>query len=192
MIKIEEIKDIAKGKYLSLKEVFFNYKGKKKRWEVCSSMNSVSILIYNKDLNSLILVKQFRLPVYLKNNDGYTLELCAGLCDKDKDKVEIAKEEVLEECGYEVESSSLKEITSTWASVGTNAARQTIFYVEVDESQRVNSGGGIDDEDIEVVFIKAKEVEKVIFDENIVLTPGAKFALFWWLHYKKEKNETYF
>ena len=95
-----------------------------------------------------------------------------------------SKEEVIEECGYDVEVSKFKSITSTWASVGTNAARQTIFYVEVDESQRVNSGGGIDDEDIEVVFIKAKEVEKVIFDENIVLTPGAKFALLWWI-YKK-------
>jgi UDP-sugar diphosphatase len=131
------------------------------------------------------LVKQFRLPVYLKNNDGYTLELCAGLCDKDKDIKTIAKEEVLEECGYDVDESDITKITSTWASVGTNAANQTIFYVEVTQSQKVHQGGGIDDEDIEIVEIKSKDVEKTIFDESVVLTPGAKFALLWWLHYKR-------
>jgi len=138
-------------------------------------------LIYDKDLDSIILVKQFRLPVYLKNENGFTYELCAGLCDKDKSNIEIAKEEVLEECGYDVEVERLKKITSTWASVGTNAARQEIFYVEVGSEDKVNNGGGIDDEDIEVIAVKRDEVEKFIFDESIVSTPGAKFALMWWI-----------
>ena len=185
MIKIKKINTLCKGKFLELKEVFFRYKDKDKRWEVCSSMNSVSILIYNRDLDSIVLVKQFRLPVFLKNQDGFTYELCAGLCDKDKSNIEIAREEVLEECGYDVEVDRLKKITSTWASVGNNAAKQEIFYVEVENKDKVHSGGGIDDEDIEVVYIKSNDIEKMIFDESIVLTPGAKFALMWWLHYKK-------
>ena len=185
MIDIKKINILCKGKFLELKEVFYRYKNQNKRWEVCSSMDSVSILIYDKDLDSIILVKQFRLPVYLKNNDGFSYELCAGLCDKEKDNIEIAREEVLEECGYDVESNRLKKITSTWASVGTNAARQTIYYVEVTQKDKVNEGGGLEDEDIEVVEIKSSEVEKFIFNEDIVLTPGAKFALMWWLHYKK-------
>ncbi|WP_456471138.1 NUDIX domain-containing protein [Caminibacter sp.] len=185
MIKIEKINELCRGKFLTLKEVFFNYKGKKRRWEVCTSMDSVAILIYDKDLESVVLVKQFRLPVFLKNRDGYTYELCAGLCDKDKCSLEIAREEVLEECGYDVESERIEKITSTWASVGTNAANQTVYYVEVTQNDKVNEGGGIDDEDIEIVEIKKNNVEKFIFDENKVITPGAKFALMWWLHYKK-------
>ncbi len=184
MIKIEKINTLCKGKFLELKEVFYKYKNKHKRWEVCSSMNSVSILIYDVDLDAIILVKQFRLPVYLKNRDGFTYELCAGLCDKDKCNIEIAKEEVLEECGYDVEASRLKKITSTWASVGTNAAQQEVFYVEVTQKDKVNEGGGLEDEDIEVIELKSSEVEKFIFDESIVLTPGAKLALLWWLKYQ--------
>jgi UDP-sugar diphosphatase len=180
LIEIEKISILGKGKFLELKEVFFNYFGKKRRWEVCSSHDSVAILIYDKDLDALILVKQFRLPVYLKNGNGYTLELCAGLCDKNKSNVEIAKEEVLEECGYDVDVKSIRKITSTWASVGSSAARQEIFYVEVDGSMKVNEGGGIDDEDIEVMVIPSNEVYNKIFDENTVLTPGAKFAMLWW------------
>ena len=188
MINIKKINTLCKGKFLELKEVFYKYKDKDKRWEVCSSMDSVSVLIYDIDLDSIILVKQFRLPVYLKNSDGFSYELCAGLCDKNKCNIEIAREEVLEECGYDVKVDRLKKITSTWASVGTNAARQTIYYVEVTQQDKVNEGGGLEDEDIEVIELKSDEVEKFIFDENIVLTPGAKFALMWWLHYKKERG----
>ncbi len=188
MIDIKNINTLCKGKFLELKEVFYRYKDKDKRWEVCSSMDSVSILIYDRDLDSIILVKQFRLPVFLKNNDGFTYELCAGLCDKDKCNIEIAREEVLEECGYDVESNRLEKITSTWASVGSSAARQEIFYVEVTQKDKVNEGGGLEDEDIEVIELKSEKVEEFIFDESIVLTPGAKLALLWWLN-NKMKNE---
>lgn len=43
---------------------------------------------------------------------GYTLELCAGIIDKNKPLVQIAQEEVLEECGYSVPLAKLERITS--------------------------------------------------------------------------------
>ena len=187
MINIQKINTLCKGKFLELKEVFFKYKGKPKRWEVCSSFNSVSILIYNKDLDSIILVKQFRMPVYLKNNEGFTYELCAGLCDKNMSEEMTAKEEILEECGYDIDVFRLRKITSTFSNVGSNGSKQSIFYVEVENKDKVHNGGGIDDEDIEVIELKSKDVEKFIFDENKISTPGAKFALLWWLNYKEKK-----
>ena len=188
MIKIKEIKEKCKGRFLSLKEVFYEYKGKNKRWEVCSSMDSVSCLIYDKDKDALVFVKQFRLPVYLKNSDGFTYELCAGLCDKNLCSVDTIREEIFEEVGYKVENEKIEFITSTWASVGSNAARQEVFYVEVSQKEKVNEGGGLEDEDIEVVYIPIKEIEKFLFNEDIIITPGAKMAVLWWLNYKKEKR----
>lgn len=41
---------------------------------------------------------------------GVTLELCAGIVDKDLSLVEIAREEVLEECGYDVPVERIEEI----------------------------------------------------------------------------------
>lgn len=43
---------------------------------------------------------------------GVTIELCAGIIDKDKPIEEIAKEEVLEECGYDVPLGNLKKVKS--------------------------------------------------------------------------------
>ncbi len=183
MVKIEKINSLCKGKYLELKEVFFELDGVKKRWEVCNSLNSVAILIYDVDLDSIILVKQFRMPLYLKNSNGYAYELCAGLCDKDKPNITIAKEEILEECGYDVDESKIEFITSTWGSVGNQASKQDVFYVEVNQKEKVSSGGGIDDEKIEVIELKREKVEEFIFSD-VALTPGAKFALMWWIHYK--------
>ncbi len=188
MIDIKKINTLCKGKFLELKEVFYRYKTNEKRWEVCSSMNSVSVLIYDRDLDSIILVKQFRLPVYLKNSDGFTYELCAGLCDKNISEEMIAKEEVFEECGYDIEIERLERITVTYSNVGSSGSKQNIYYVEVENKDKVHNGGGIDDEDIEVIELKSKDVEKFIFDESKISTPGAKFALLWWLKYKKERG----
>jgi UDP-sugar diphosphatase len=41
---------------------------------------------------------------------GFTLELCAGIVDKNKSLEEIACEEVQEECGYTVKASDLQKI----------------------------------------------------------------------------------
>lgn len=41
---------------------------------------------------------------------GVTLELCAGIVDKNKSWREIAREEVLEECGYDVAVERIEEV----------------------------------------------------------------------------------
>lgn len=43
---------------------------------------------------------------------GYSLELCAGIVDKNDTIEKIAKDEVLEECGYDVPESSLQKLFS--------------------------------------------------------------------------------
>ena len=43
---------------------------------------------------------------------GVTLELCAGIVDKQKPLAEIAQEEVLEECGYQVPLENIRKVTS--------------------------------------------------------------------------------
>ncbi len=83
------------------------------------------------------MVEQFRPAVYMKNKNGITVELCAGIIDKDLSLEEIAKEEIFEECGYMVLASDIQRITSVNSAVGFAGSKQTLFYVEVDESLHV-------------------------------------------------------
>jgi UDP-sugar diphosphatase len=43
---------------------------------------------------------------------GITIELCAGIVDKDLPVEEVARIEVLEECGYDIPVSNLERIIS--------------------------------------------------------------------------------
>ncbi len=151
-----------------------------KSWEVVEAHNSVAILIYHTQKDSFILVKQFRPAVYNSNKNGMTLELCAGIVDKNLSLQEIAQEEIEEECGYRVPLANISKITSFYTSVGFAGSNQVLYYAQVDESMKVSEGGGIDGELIEVVQIPTAEAKEFIYNENIAKSTGLMFAFLWW------------
>ena len=176
-ISLEPLKE---AKFVNTQLMHYTQNGVRKFWEIADVHDSVSVLIYHKNKEVFILVKQLRPAVYLKNGDGFTHELCAGICDKDISLAEIASEEILEECGYEVHASKLERITAFYTAVGFAGSSQTLFYTEVDESMKRSEGGGVDHEDIEVVELSLSEAKTFIYDESKAKTPGIMFAFMWW------------
>ena len=125
-LKISELKDT---KYIHPLKVTFLQNGKNKTWEAVKSHNSVAVLLYHVEKKAFLLVKQFRVPVFLNDNSKtFTYELCAGLVDKDKSLEEIAQEEIDEECGYFVELNNISKITSFYTNVGISGACQYLFF----------------------------------------------------------------
>ncbi len=163
--------------------------GQEKSWDILHSHDSVSIMIYEKHLEAFVIVKQFRPAVFMRNNDGYMYELCAGLVDKPKKTLEqIAAEEVFEECGYEISPNRLTKITTFYTSVGISGAKQTIFFVEVDQNDKHSLGGGIEDENIEVLYLKKDKALDFIYDDTYYKTPALAFAInYFFYQYKKDK-----
>ncbi len=145
-------------------------------------LDIVKILIYNKNRDSFVLTKQFRPLVYINHpKAAYRYELCGGREDKEGlNSEEIAIEEVYEETGYKV--SSLQKITTLYT-----ASKMSLFYAEVDDSMIENSGGGVDYENIEVVYLPTKDAKEFMFDENIPKRPGLMFALCWWFNMRGDK-----
>ena len=98
-------------------------------WEAVKSFDSVAVLLYHKGKNSFLLVKQFRPPVFMNHPDyNFTYELCAGIIDKDKSLEEIAKEEIDEECGFEVSLENIVKITSFFTNVGVSGGKQASLF----------------------------------------------------------------
>jgi len=174
------LEPLLKPNFVKSALVTYKQNGVEKSWEIIESHNSVAILIYHRERDSFVLVKQFRPPVYHRNGDGMTIELCAGLIDKEKSLVQIAKEEIEEECGFSVSVENIERITKVLSAVGTSGSEQIIYYAEVDESMRVSQGGGIEDEQIEVIEVPIKEAKRFMFDESIGKTVGLMFAFMWW------------
>jgi UDP-sugar diphosphatase len=184
---IEEFKlnELTNPKFIKSSLAIYKQNGVLKTWEVVQAHDSVAILIYHKEKDSFILVKQFRPAVYINNKNGITVELCAGIVDKNLSLAEIAKEEILEECGYLVPTKSLQKITSVHNAVGFAGSKQTLFYVEVEEEMRISDGGGIDTELIEVIEMPINKAKEFIYNESIAKTTGLLFALMWWFDKQK-------
>ncbi|KXJ81678.1 hypothetical protein RP20_CCG018288 [Aedes albopictus] len=181
---------------------YYTQNGKEKSWDLLKVHDSVSVVIFNTSRQKLVLVKQFRPAVYHglvsaeAGADGrsidmkkyppslaVTLELCAGIVDKPIPLAEIAREEVLEECGYDVPVERMEQIISYRSGVGTSGALQVMFYVEVTDQDRVASaGGGVGDEIIEVVELSLKEASKLLEKGSVLTSPPIfLFGVLWFL-----------
>jgi len=179
---LEALKD---GKFIKPYYATFKINGEARNWELVNAHDSVAILIFNSDSSSFVCVKQFRPAVYNhnKSSDGVTIELCAGLVDKDLTLEQIASEEILEETGFKVDARDLEKITSFYTSVGFAGSKQTLFFAEVNESCRVTCGGGIAGEEmIEVVEIPISKAKELMYNEDIPKTPGLLFAFEWFFN----------
>ena len=178
--KIKSIQILENPKFI--KPILINYSefGVEKKWEAVVTHDSVAVLLWHSQKNAFVLVKQLRATVLNKNkNNGMMYELCAGIVDKDKSNIEIAKEEILEECGYDVPLENLQKIGSFYTSVGISGTHQTIYYASCDESIRVSEGGGLHDEEIEVVYIPVNEAKSFMFDESYQKTTGVLMSFYW-------------
>ncbi len=180
--KIENftLSSLTESKFISTALASYEQNGIKKTWEIVQAHDSVAILIYHKEYKNFILVKQFRPAVYLNNSDGMTIELCAGIVDKEHSLAQIAKEEIEEECGYDVPVEKIEKITSFHTSVGFAGSKQMLYYAEIDENMKCSDGGGVDGELIEVIDLPITEAKALIYDETIAKTPGLMFAFMWW------------
>jgi UDP-sugar diphosphatase len=172
-----------------IKPILINYtqNGIAKKWEAVVSHDSVAILLYHEEKRSFILVKQLRATVLNKNKkNGMMYELCAGIIDKDTTNIQIAKEEIFEECGYDVPVENLEKISSFYTSVGISGTHQTLYYATCRDDMKVNDGGGLEDEEIEVIYIHLDEARTFMFDERYQKTTGVMMSFYWFFDKKKE------
>jgi len=186
-VQISSITPLKNPKFITPVRINYTQNTKEKSWEAVKSHNSVAILLYHQEKDAFLLVKQLRITTLLNNDetDGYTYELCAGIVDKDTSLKQIAKEEILEECGYDVALENIQRITSYYTSVGFSGAKQTMYYVKIDESMKKSEGGGIDDEEIELYFLPLSKAKTFMFDENYKKTPGLMMAFYWFFNAKR-------
>ncbi|MGZ3833223.1 MAG: NUDIX domain-containing protein, partial [Mucilaginibacter sp.] len=107
---------------------------------------------------TVILTRQFRMPSYINGNtDGYLIECCAGLLDKDNPE-ECIKRETEEETGYKV--SDVKKVFEAYMSPGSVTEILHFFVAEYAKEMKVGDGGGLDEENenievLELPFSKA-------------------------------------
>lgn len=182
MFKIEDFRSepLHEAKFVKPMRLKYLQNGSAKSWEAVKSHDSVAVLLFHREFEAFLIVKQFRPPVYMNDNEKtFTAELCAGIIDKDKTIFEIAKDEILEECGFDIPLEKIERVTSFFTNVGISGSTQHLFFAEIDESMKISDGGGINEEEIYLEYIPLSESQEFIFNENIAKTPGLMFSFLW-------------
>ncbi|XP_034487498.1 uridine diphosphate glucose pyrophosphatase NUDT14-like [Drosophila innubila] len=191
-----------KSKWITPCKVHYVENGQKKDRDIIKIFDGVMVILFNISRQKLIYVRQFRAAVYhgiitgnsleIPKGDidlikyppemAVTLEPCAGLIDKSKSLPEIAREEVLEECGYDIPVKSFEFIYAFKSGVGASSSTQTFFYCEVCDAQKVSNGGGIHDEVIQVVELSIEDARQMVkTGSTIIGGPSTLLGTLWFL-----------
>ncbi|WP_184550234.1 GDP-mannose pyrophosphatase NudK [Mucilaginibacter sp. FT3.2] len=157
--KVRNLKtEILSDNWYTLRKVTFELQQNNGAWDSMSREaydrgNGATILLYNKVNQTVILTRQFRMPTYLNGNqDGYLIECCAGLLDKDNAE-DCIRKETEEETGYKI--TDVKKVFEAYMSPGSVTEILHFFVAEYAKEMKVSDGGGLIDEteNIEVLEI---------------------------------------
>ncbi|WP_027136509.1 GDP-mannose pyrophosphatase NudK [Gaetbulibacter saemankumensis] len=164
--------EVLSDNYYILNKITFSYLMKSGQWvaqmrEVYDRGDGAGILLYNKKKQTVILTKQFRMPTFMNNNpDGYLIEICAGMLDKDNPEACIIRE-TEEEVGYRLKE--VKKVYEAYSSPGVMTEKMHFFIGEYTDNMKVNDGGGLESEheDIEVLELPFTEALEMLHTGKI-------------------------
>ncbi|GGH08041.1 GDP-mannose pyrophosphatase NudK [Mucilaginibacter phyllosphaerae] len=159
---------VLSDNWYTLRKVTYEFLGRDGQWqqhsrEAYDRGNGATILLYNPTNQTVILTRQFRMPTYLNGNtDGYMIETCAGLLDKDNPE-DCIRKETEEETGYKI--SAVQKVFEAYMSPGSVTEILYFFVAEYTKDMKVSDGGGLQEEteNIEVMempFARALDMIK--------------------------------
>jgi GDP-mannose pyrophosphatase NudK len=122
--------------------------------------NGATVLLYDLERRAVLLTRQFRLPTFVNGNtSGMLIEACAGLLDED-DPEACIRRELREETGYEIRD--VRKVFEAYMSPGSVTEILHFFVAEYSPEQRVAQGGGVEEEDIEVLELAFEQALALI------------------------------
>lgn len=153
-----------------LKKTTFAYQRSDGTWalqtrETYDRGNGATILLYNAERKTILLTRQFRFPAYVNGHSGWLIEACAGLLERD-DAEEAIQRETEEEIGYRIALPT--KLFEAYMSPGSVTERLAFFIASYEAAERVTGGGGVDEEDIEVLEFGLDEALSLI-DAGVIM-----------------------
>jgi len=124
--------------------------------------HAVAVLLYHRKKNTVLLIKQFRCATYLQDGPGWLIEVVAGMQDKGRDPLTTARDEVLEEVGYRIQT--LKPICKFYPTPGSSSETIQLYLGYLDDAEQVSPGGGLatEHEDIQLLELPFEKALQMI------------------------------
>lgn len=164
-IRIQQVETLSQDWGL-LKKTTFDYLRRDGSWqrqtrETYDRGNGATILLYDRERRTVLLIRQFRLPTLGNGlDDGLLVEAPAGLLDAAAPEARI-KAEVEEETGYRLDN--VQHLFDAFMSPGSVTELLHFFAGEYRADQRIADGGGLHEEGEDI------ELLELPFDEALAM-----------------------
>lgn len=121
--------------------------------------------MHNPAADTVILTRQFRLPTFVNGNPtGLLIEACAGLLDDEHPDAAIVRE-TEEETGFRL--TAVQKVMEAYMSPGSVTERLFFYLAEYSAATERRAGGGIEEEEIEVLELPLGEALGMVADGRI-------------------------
>jgi ADP-ribose pyrophosphatase len=158
--------EIAYNGFFKLETYYFRHTLFKGGWsepvkrELFRRNNCVAVLLYDPNLDRIVLIEQFRVGAMLHQRNAWLLEIVAGGIEDGETAEEVAYREAKEEANCDIQA--LMPISEFYTSPGGASERLSLFCGKIDSS---NVGGiyGLAEENEDIA------VTTVSFDEAMTL-----------------------
>lgn len=168
MNRIKNItKRILSKDWAKLYRIEYDYKFKNGLWkrierETYDRGNGVCVLLFNPEQNTVLLTRQFRMPIYANvREEAMSIEVCAGAMDREESPKDCMIREIEEEVGYHI--PEIQQVMEAYSTPGAVTEKMYLFTAAYNASMKVSNGGGVEDEQEEI------EVLEYAFSEALAM-----------------------
>jgi nudix-type nucleoside diphosphatase (YffH/AdpP family) len=170
-VRLRELKTLSDNHYI-LRRADFDFRRSNGAWqsqnrESYDLGDAIAVLPWDRAHDRVLLIRQFRWPVFEWGHHQLLIEAIAGKLDGDTPEV-CARREAMEEAG--VTLGALTLVSHCFPSPGAVKERMSVFLADYDSSQPREKGGGIGDEgeDIEAFDVTLDEGLAMIASGEII------------------------
>jgi nudix-type nucleoside diphosphatase (YffH/AdpP family) len=170
-IRIRSV-EVLSDEWAVLKKTVFDYRRSDGTWETQTRQtydrgDGAVILPYDRERQTVLMVRQFRYPAYVTGHPEPLIEACAGLLDED-DPETCIRREAEEELGYRLRD--VRRLYAPYMSPGSVTERLWFFVADYRPADRISEGGGSADEgeDIEVMEVTLDKSLAMIESGDII------------------------
>jgi nudix-type nucleoside diphosphatase (YffH/AdpP family) len=182
-VKLRELKTLSDNHYI-LRRADFDFRRQDGTWqhsyrESYDMGDGAAVLPLDRAAGKILLIRQFRWPVFERGHHALLIEAVAGKLDGD-DPETCASREAMEEAGIVISRPQL--VTHCFMSPGAVTERLSLFLADYDSTAPRGKGGGheAEGEDIESLEVTLDEglamiASGAIIDaKTIILLQAAK------------------
>ena len=129
-------------------------------------LGAVSVLLYDPDLDRVVLIEQFRVGAMEAGEGAWLLETIGGYLEPGESLEDVARRETREEAGCDL--LDLAPICEFYVSPGISVERISLYCGRVD-STRADGIHGLDEEgeDIRVLVMPAEEAINELYGGRV-------------------------